>query len=279
MPLRWGSQGKIACKGTATCSCSSRKVALMFSVRADTMGFQKAKSVVWLLGLFGVLWVVAGWIAAGAFKQMMLGGIALIVLAITLRILNNWREGFYLFMVWLLFEDLVRKYMGNNMYIFFAKDFLVAVTYASLLLNLQRRREATFRPPFLPALTAFLLLGVAVPRPCSVFVSDGRFASYIVLVFILGFGTAAYLLVRAHRGVKIAFPAVALAAVAAVMTGGRGAFSWVLISTLVLTVGLLWGVPRRWSQGQRLFKAIRRSYAGAGLALLVTVAIFPKEIV
>src|SRR5436190_12419471 len=190
MPLRWGSQGKIACKGTATCSCSSRKVALMFSVRADTMGFQKAKSVVWLLGLFGVLWVVAGWIAAGAFKQMMLGGIALIVLAITLRILNNWREGFYLFLVWLLFEDLVRKYMGNNMYIFFAKDFLAAVTYASLLLNLQRRKEATFRPPFLPALTAFLLLGVAqVFNPNSPSLLYGLFGVrtyfyYIPLMFV-----------------------------------------------------------------------------------------------
>src|SRR5437867_424013 len=64
----------------------------MFGVRADTMGFQKAKSVVWLLGLFGVLWVVAGWIALGASKQVILCGIALIVLAITLRILNNWRE-------------------------------------------------------------------------------------------------------------------------------------------------------------------------------------------
>src|SRR5438552_7017888 len=133
----------------------------MLSVRADTVGFQKAKGVVWLLGLLGVLWVVAGWIAAGASKQVILGGIVLIVLAITLRILNNWREGFYLFMVWLLFEDLIRKYMGNNMLIFFAKDFLVGATYASFVMNLQRRREATFRPPFLPALGAFLLLGVA----------------------------------------------------------------------------------------------------------------------
>src|SRR5439155_176440 len=244
--------------------------------------------------------------------QVVLGGIVLVVLAITLRIMNNWREGFYLFMVWLLYEDLIRKYMGNNMYIFFAKDFLVGATYASFVMNLQRRREATFRPPFLPALTAFFLFGVAqlfnpnspsllyglfgvrtyfyyvplifigyallrteadldrllvvamslagliaalgiiqsivgldflnprtlapelellgrltrhtssgveVPRPCSVFVSDGRFASYIVLVFILGFGTAAYFLMRAYRGVKIAFPAVALAVVAGVMSG------------------------------------------------------------
>jgi hypothetical protein len=343
----------------------------MFTVRADTMGFQRAKGVVWLLGLFGVLWVVAGWIAAGASKQVMLGGIALIVLAITLRVLNRWREGFYIFLVWLLFEDLIRKYMGNNFYIFFAKDFLVAATYASLLLNLQRRKEATFRPPFLPVLTAFLLLGVAqvfnpnspsllfglmgvkmyfyyiplmfvgyallrteadlqrllvvamalagviallgiiqsivgldflnprtlapelqdlaqltrythsgvaVPRPCSVFVSDGRFASYVVFMFVLGFGTAAYLLIRAHRGVKIAFLALALVAVAEVMTGSRGAFVYVVINALVLTAGLSWGVPKRWSQGQRLFKAIRRSLVGAALALLLTAAIFPKEI-
>src|SRR6266516_2793436 len=101
----------------------------MFGVRADTMGFHRAKSFVWLLGLFGVLWVAAVWIAAGASQQVILGGVALIVLAITLRILNNWREGFYLFMVWLLFEDLIRKYMGNNMYIFFAKDFLVGAMY------------------------------------------------------------------------------------------------------------------------------------------------------
>src|SRR5439155_27070520 len=114
----------------------------MFSVRADTVGFQRAKGVVWLLGLFGVLWVVAGWIAAGASKQVMLGGIALIVLAVTLRSLNNWREGLYLFLVWLLFELLKRKYIGNNMYRFVAKHFLVGASYASFVMNLQRRKDA-----------------------------------------------------------------------------------------------------------------------------------------
>ena len=48
----------------------------MFGVRADTMGFQKAKSLVWLLGLIGVLWVVGGWIAAGASKQVILDALA-----------------------------------------------------------------------------------------------------------------------------------------------------------------------------------------------------------
>jgi len=148
----------------------------MLSIRAQALGFQRAKSVAWLLGLFGVLWVMAVWIAVGATQQVILGGVALVVLAITLRILNNWREGFYLFMVWLLFEDLIRKYMGNNMYIFFAKDFLVGATYLSFLLNLQRRREATFRPPFLLALGAFLLFGVAqVFNPNSLSLLYGLF--------------------------------------------------------------------------------------------------------
>src|SRR5437899_6647772 len=39
-------------------------------------------------------------------------------------ILNNWRHGVYLFLAWLLFEDFARKFLGNNMAIYFAKDFL-----------------------------------------------------------------------------------------------------------------------------------------------------------
>ena len=41
--------------------------------------------------------------------------------------LADWRTGFYLFIVWLLFEDFVRKYMGNSTALFFGKDFLAAV--------------------------------------------------------------------------------------------------------------------------------------------------------
>src|SRR5262249_28789364 len=68
---------------------------------------------------------------------------------IVLTILNNWRNGVYLFLAWLLFEDFVRKFLGNNMAIYFAKDFLVLVVYISFF-TAYRRKEATFyRPPFL----------------------------------------------------------------------------------------------------------------------------------
>ena len=39
--------------------------------------------------------------------------------------LRDWRNGFYVFLVWLLFEDLVRKFLGNNLAIYFGKDVLV----------------------------------------------------------------------------------------------------------------------------------------------------------
>jgi hypothetical protein len=78
------------------------------------------------------------------------------VVAITVYILNDWRSGFYLFLAWLLLEDLPRKFLGNNMMIYFAKDFLVGVTYVSCLIARRRRQFETFRPPFwLPLIPLF----------------------------------------------------------------------------------------------------------------------------
>jgi hypothetical protein len=50
-----------------------------------------------------------------------------IVSAAIIAMLNNWRNGLYLFLIWLLFEDFARKYLGNNMAIYFGKDLLVLV--------------------------------------------------------------------------------------------------------------------------------------------------------
>src|SRR5215469_15586588 len=79
--------------------------------------------------------------------------------AVAVKILRNWRSGFYFFLVWLLFEDLVRKYMGNGLALFFGKDILCGLTYISLLLAIRRGREQTFRPPFLIFLSIFVWLG------------------------------------------------------------------------------------------------------------------------
>jgi hypothetical protein len=50
---------------------------------------------------------------------------------VVVTILRNWRTGFYLFLVWMLFEDLFRKYMGNGPALFFGKEILAALVYIS----------------------------------------------------------------------------------------------------------------------------------------------------
>jgi len=114
-----------------------------------------------LLGLLGAIWVLTSWIVAGTPAQLVLGGLGLLAGAILLNILNDWRSGFYLSLVWLLFEDLARKYLSNNMYIYFGKDVLIGMTYLSFFLALRRRQAETFRPSFLFPLSLFFWLAVA----------------------------------------------------------------------------------------------------------------------
>src|SRR5450432_1643837 len=56
-------------------------------------------------------------------------GMAFVVGALVLVMLKDWRKGLYFFLGWLLFEDFARKFLGNNMIIYFAKDILLAVVY------------------------------------------------------------------------------------------------------------------------------------------------------
>ena len=84
-----------------------------------------------LLG-FVVLFVVAaykaaGFIIAGDMTDIAFVAIAVAIAALVVAILNDWRKGLYFFLAWLLFEDFARKYLGNNMAIYFAKDFLLLV--------------------------------------------------------------------------------------------------------------------------------------------------------
>jgi hypothetical protein len=79
--------------------------------------------------------------------------------AITVAILSNWRNGVYLFLSWLLFEDFARKFLGNNMAIYFVKDFLLLVVLISFLAAFRRKEVTIFRPPFLMPLLIFIWFG------------------------------------------------------------------------------------------------------------------------
>ncbi len=115
-----------------------------------------------VLFLFSILaaWQAAQWISAGQTKMLIFAGMGFVLCAIALTILKSWRKGFYLFIVWLLFEDLIRKYLGNNMAIYFAKDVLAGLTYISLFIAIRRGRAKRFRPSFLLFFTFFFWLAV-----------------------------------------------------------------------------------------------------------------------
>ena len=108
-------------------------------------------------------------------KLILLGAVP-VAIAIVLAVLNDWRRGFYAFVVWILFEDIIRKYLGNNMAIYFLKDALVIVLYVSFFRPKAEKIEK-FRPPFRMPLAVFFWLSLI-----QVF----NFASPSLLFGILG---------------------------------------------------------------------------------------------
>ena len=105
-------------------------------------------------------WQIAGIIAANDIRALLFVAIAVAGCAAAVAILNNWRRGFYLFFVWMMCEDLVRKYTGNSLFLFFGKDVLLAVIYVSFFAAFRKGREKVFRPPFLLFLSLFFWLAV-----------------------------------------------------------------------------------------------------------------------
>ncbi len=157
--------------------------------------------MVWIAGLW-MAWNAGQWIAEGEMKWLVFLGLGSVLSAIALMILRNWRAGFYLFLVWLLFEDLIRKYLGNNMAIFFAKDVLAGISYISLLLAIRRKEALAFRPRFLLFLTFFFWLAVLdvfnpySPSPLYGLLGLKVDFFYIPLMFL------SYALIREERDLK-----------------------------------------------------------------------------
>jgi hypothetical protein len=147
--------------------------------------------------LFGLL--VVGAFAAYQLAQYVINndmtGLAYAALcvvggAIFIGILNNWRNGVYFFLTWLLFEDFARKFLGNNMAIYFAKDFLVLAVYISFFTAFRRKEVPFFRPPFLMPLLIFVWFGILqIFNPASTHIMYGLmgfkiFFYYVPLIFI-----------------------------------------------------------------------------------------------
>jgi hypothetical protein len=298
-------------------------------------------------------------------------GMAVVSGAIVIGILNDWRNGVYFFLSWLLFEDLARKFLGNNMAIYFAKDFLALVVYISFLTAIRRKELTTFRPPFLGAVLIFVWFGILqvfnpgstsiwyglmgvkiffyyVPmvflgyslinseaqlrrfftvnivlaliiislgiaqsilgpsflnpahpaeeirllsglyrvseagglayRPNSVFVSNGRYANFTMVAWLLVLGFSGYLLLRQRRGRALAFIAIAVTATGAFLTASRGSFMWAMINALATSVAFIWGAPWREGEALRVFRTIQRAALGIGLGIFLLFYAYPDAL-
>lgn len=142
------------------------------------------------VGLF-LLALVAAYFAAqfvlqDDWKSLAFIGLAFVGVAFAVKILGNWRQGFYIFFGWLFFEDFARKYLGNNPVMFFAKDFLVILVYISYYLARRRRREPpSFRPPFLLPLLVLVWFAVGqVFNPASTSVLYGFLGLKLYFMYI-----------------------------------------------------------------------------------------------
>ena len=120
-----------------------------------------------------------------AYAAMLIAGAVIVVC-----ILNSWRNGVYFFLAWLLFEDFARKFLGNNMVIYFAKDFLLLVIYVSFYIDYRRRKVKIFRFPFRVPIILFVWFGILqIFNPASTSIFYGlmgfkMFFYYVPLLFI-----------------------------------------------------------------------------------------------
>jgi hypothetical protein len=163
-----------------------------FSALASSGSFRRSPLVVLGFLIFFVVaayksanYVIAGDMTGLAFVALAFAGCAFVV-----AILNSWRNGLYFFLTWLLFEDFARKYLGNNMAIYFAKDVLAAIVYLSFFLAYRRKEITPFRPPFLVPLLLLVWFGVMqVFNPASTNLMYGvlglkLFFYYVPLLFV-----------------------------------------------------------------------------------------------
>ena len=87
-------------------------------------------------------------ILAGGLIEFAYVGILVACFVGLLAILKDWRRGLYIFLAWILLEDLVRKYLGNNMLIYFAKDILILAVYLAFFGAKRAGDGMRFKPPF-----------------------------------------------------------------------------------------------------------------------------------
>lgn len=147
--------------------------------------------LLFIVGL-AIAYLSSGYIISGDLTSLTFVAMIAVGAVAAATILGNWRNGTYFFLAWLLFEDFARKFLGNNMAVYFAKDFLVLLVYLSFFAAYRRKDRDlhTFRPPFLSVVLVFVWFGaMQVFNPASTSIFYGLLGMklyfyYVPLIFV-----------------------------------------------------------------------------------------------
>ncbi len=152
------------------------------------------KSPLYSLGevfvVFYLAYKLAQYILVGDLAGLSFLALVIVGGVVVIAILNDWRRGLYLLVGWILFEDFVRKYLGNNMAIYFVKDALAIILYVSFFRARLAKRIEKFRIPFRIALLIFIWFGfLQMFNPASPSIFYGILGMkvyflYVPLVFV-----------------------------------------------------------------------------------------------
>lgn len=119
---------------------------------------------------------------------------------------------------------------------------------------------------------------LALLRPTSVFVSDGRFAQYLTLMFLLVLGTIGMEVAKSQKARLLSLCAAGIVIVATIQSGSRSAFLYLIAFTII---ALVWfrkmGVVGLGRQ-LRVGKVLRSVAVIATLAITMSALIFPDAL-
>jgi hypothetical protein len=344
----------------------------MIRFTTDSQVNRKLEALAWLTGIPVLGWFIGNWLLQGDLRAQGADALLLAGVVLALVILSRWRLGLYLFLVWIVFEDFARKYLGNGIYTFFGKDILLAVVYIAFFFRRGPRAEKLFRPRFWLPLVAFLvwatmeafnfrtpspiygllglklyfyyvplmfigyalvrtefelrrfllvnmlvaglvsllgiiqaifgqqllnpevldenlrdlgdlnrvspITGLVFNRPTSVFVSDGRFSAYLILMFILGFGAIGYLIQKKWVWSKAIYLCFGLVFTAILLTGVRTALLFGAFSIVAILAAMYWGQRPNREQVRRIYKTLRNLALLGAAGTLCLITFFPSAL-
>jgi len=122
------------------------------------------------------------------------------------------------------------------------------------------------------------ITGLVAYRPCSVFVSTGRFQNFIITSWIIILGFGGYLILRSKKGRTTAFVSIGALAGAVVMSTSRGVMMWSAGSALVIMAAFVWGAPWKQKEASRVIRSIQRVILLGGVAIVALAVIFPEQV-